>query len=264
MIETTDQMGNTIILNNIPQRIVSVVPSQTELLYDLGLENSIVGITKFCIHPEKIYSTKTKVGGTKKLHIDQILLLNPDIIIANKEENDRQQIEQLQQHFPVWISDIYNLDDSLNMMLELGKLFNKDLIAHKMSDEIKYSFSKLQCIKKRKKVCYLIWNNPIMVAGRNTFINDMLNRCGFENCIEETDSRYPELTIEQLVKLNPDYVFLSSEPFPFKKKHVDYINSVLPNAKSILVNGELFSWYGSRLLSATNYFKFLIEKINSF
>lgn len=262
MIETTDQMGNTIVLNNIPQRIVSVVPSQTELLYDLGLENSIVGITKFCIHPDKIYSTKTKVGGTKKLHIDQIQLLNPDIIIANKEENDRQQIEQLQQHFPVWISDIYNLDDALNMMLKLGKLFNKDLIAHKMSDEIKSSFSKLQSIKKRKKVCYLIWNNPIMVAGKNTFINDLLSRCGFDNCIEEADSRYPEITIEQLIKLNPDFVFLSSEPFPFNEKHVTYFNSILPRTKTVLVDGELFSWYGSRLLKSSFYFESLLNKIN--
>ncbi len=148
------------------------------------------------------------------------------------------------------------------MMLKLGKLFNKDLIAHKMSDEIKSSFSKLQNIKKRKKVCYLIWNNPIMVAGKNTFINDLLSRCGFDNCIEEADSRYPEITIEQLIKLNPDFVFLSSEPFPFNEKHVTYFNSILPRTKTVLVDGELFSWYGSRLLKSSFYFESLLNKIN--
>ena len=261
MIETIDQLGNKLKFKIMPHRIISVVPSQTELLYDLGLENNLIGITKFCIHPEELYKSKFKVGGTKQLNLEKIKALQPDLIIANKEENDREQIEELQKHFPVWISDIFTLEDALNMINELGKLFKKETIAHKMINEINYSFSNLIKFTHSKKICYLIWNNPIMAAGKKTFINDMLIRCGFENAIQSEDSRYPVLSINNLQTYNPEVVFLSSEPYPFKKHHLEYFKKHLPNANLILVDGEMFSWYGSRLLKACNYFKIIQENL---
>jgi len=102
-----------------------------------------------------------------------------------------------------------------------------------------------------------------MVAGKNTFINEMLVKCGLENVIDDIHSRYPELSIDTLKSFNPDYVFLSSEPFPFKTAHLNYFQSQLPNSKVILVDGEFFSWYGSRLINACNYFKRLMKEINS-
>jgi len=263
MIETVDQLGNKLKFNSTPKRIVSVVPSQTELLFDLGLENAIVAITKFCIHPEIIFKTKTKVGGTKQLNLDKIKALCPDLIIANKEENDKQQIEELKKFCPVWISDIYTLEDAKKMISVLAKLFQKEFIAHKMINEINLNFSTLSKFSDQKKVCYLIWNEPIMVAGKNTFINEMLVKCGLENVIDDIHSRYPELSIDTLKSFKPDYVFLSSEPFPFKNAHLNYFQSQLPNSKVILVDGEFFSWYGSRLINACNYFKRLMKEINS-
>lgn len=258
-MQYTDQIGNIISLNQIPKRIVSLVPSQTELLFDLGLENEIVGITKFCIHPDKIFKSKDKIGGTKQLNINKIKELKPDLVIANKEENVKEQIEELAKEFPVWTSDIYNLQDSIEMIEKIGELTSKESEAKNMSVEIKNRFNHLY--KRNKRVLYLIWNKPYMAAGQYTFIGDMLNHCGLINVIEGKESRYPELSEEKIKELNPDYIFLSSEPYPFSNVHLNELYSKFPNSKPILVDGEMFSWYGSRLLKSADYFNQLMASI---
>ena len=120
-----DQLGRSVELLNAPKRIVSLVPSQTELLFDLGLNDKVVGITKFCVHPEGWYRTKKRIGGTKQLHIDEIKELTPDLIIANKEENVRDQIEELAKDFPVWISDVNNLDSASSMITGIGEITSR-------------------------------------------------------------------------------------------------------------------------------------------
>src|SRR5690606_6735162 len=135
----TDQIGTTITLHKIPERIVSIVPSQTELLFDLGLEEKIVGITKFCVHPYHFKATKTLVGGTKKVHYEKIRLLNPDIIIANKEENTQEIVEELQKIAPVWTSDIKTLDDNKAMISEFGKMFNCRTEAENLNHKIDFA-----------------------------------------------------------------------------------------------------------------------------
>ncbi|MEY4003793.1 MAG: hypothetical protein RIT07_1835, partial [Bacteroidota bacterium] len=190
-----DQMGRRVEVPENPRRIVSLVPSQTELLYDLGLKELIVGQTLFCIHPQEHFKTATKIGGTKKLNIQAIRDLQPDLIIGNKEENDQSQIQELEKEFPVWMSDIFNLEDALHMIKEVGEICNRREIAHDLSLEIEQGFASLEHIKKTgKKALYFIWRKPYMVAGRNTFIQDMLQYCGLENAITETDSRYPEIS----------------------------------------------------------------------
>jgi ABC-type Fe3+-hydroxamate transport system substrate-binding protein len=263
MIFSTDQLGNNIKLNSIPKRVISIVPSQTELLIDLGLQDKLIGITKFCIHPKAICKQIEKVGGTKQLNLEKIKSLNPDLIIANKEENDRQQIEELQKFFPVWISDIYDLEDALQMISNLGLLFEKQQKATEMINQINLNFSSINKLNQSNSVCYLIWNKPMMAAGRNTFIHAMLDCCGFTNVITGENLRYPELTEKELIDYQPDCLLLSSEPFPFKETHIDYFKSILPNAKITLVDGEAFSWYGSRLLKATNVFEKLIKKLKN-
>jgi len=254
----TDQMHRTIEVNKPLKRIVSIVPSQSELLWHLGLEKELVGITKFCIHPHQMATSVALVGGTKKLNIQKIRELQPDIIIANKEENEQSQIEELAREFPVWISDIHNLDESLQMIEMLGELFNKKEKALELTTNIKSTFQQLTIPiaigAPNVKVAYFIWNEPMMVAGKNTFIDDMLKRCNFENVFLHKDSRYPEVSIEELQKANPELILLSSEPFPFKEKHVNEFQKHLPNAKTMIVDGELFSWYGSRLQHSANYF----------
>ncbi|MDP4845281.1 MAG: helical backbone metal receptor [Salibacteraceae bacterium] len=256
-----DQMGREVEVSFPPFRIVSLVPSQTELLADLGLENEVVGITKFCIHPNDWFETKMRIGGTKNVNRDKLLELNPDLIIANKEENTKEDIDWLAQQFPVWISDIKTLDDALEMIESIGRLTHKSAEAKAIATPIKQSFERLNSESKRKKkVVYLIWKNPLMAAGRDTFINEMLSKAGFENSITEADSRYPELADEDLRKLNPDVVFLSSEPFPFKGKHTDELKAKFPSLKFVEVDGELFSWYGSRLLKSAKYFELLCKE----
>lgn len=249
----SDQMHRTIEVNKPLKRIVSIVPSQSELLWHLGLEKELVGITKFCIHPHHMATSVTLVGGTKKLNIQKIRELQPDIIIANKEENEQSQIEELVKEFPIWISDIHNLDESLQMIEMLGELFDRKEKSIELVATINSTFQQLTT-SPIVKSAYFIWNNPMMVAGKNTFINDMLKRCNFENVFLHKDSRYPETSIEELQKANPELILLSSEPFPFKEKHVNEFQKHLPKAKVIIVDGELFSWYGSRLQHSANYF----------
>jgi len=242
------------------QKIISVVPSQTEFLYDLGLDEEVIGITKFCVHPESWFRTKTRVGGTKQLNIDLIRELDPDLILANKEENVKEQIEELAKDFNVWISDIHDLDDAYAMMQTIGELTGKTETANNIIDRIRIAFSQLQTPHSpqdpldKLQTLYLIWKNPYMSVGHDTFIHSMLEIAGFENCCRKK-LRYPELTIEEIRELNPDLIFLSSEPFPFKEKHVQEFSKLELRAKIMLVDGEMFSWYGSRLLKAVNYFK---------
>ena len=147
----TDQLNRRIKINFPPKRIVSLVPSQTELLVDLGLENELVGITRFCIHPKNIFDTKTKVGGTKNYNLDKIRALKPDLIIANKEENDKESLETLAKEFPVWISDIKNLEEANTMILEVGKLCAKENEAIKIVTKIENSFASLKEFQIKKK-----------------------------------------------------------------------------------------------------------------
>jgi ABC-type Fe3+-hydroxamate transport system substrate-binding protein len=252
-----DQLNRTVHLSGIPRRIVSLVPSQTELLYDLGLDEEVVGITKFCVHPRSWFQTKKRVGGTKKLHIEIIRQLQPDLIIANKEENNQSDIEALEKEFPVWVSDIQNIQDALGMIVAIGEITAKEHAARQLILHIQTAFN--QPIPKKRTAVYAIWCNPWMFAGKDTFITEMMREAGFENIIQ--DSRYPILDEEQIKSLNPEYILLSSEPFPFAEKHKTHWKNILPDTEVILVDGEYFSWYGSRMLKAIDYFRTLNETL---
>lgn len=253
-MQFTDQLHRTISLDTYPRRIISLVPSQSELLWDLGLQAELKGITKFCIHPETMFRSVPRVGGTKTIDLDKVRALKPDLIIGNKEENEQSQIEQLMPEFPVWMSDINHYADSLDMIQKVGSLTNRVQQANTLITEISAGFQKLPTISERhKRVLYLIWRNPFMAAGNSTFINDMLTRMGLHNVMGEETSRYPEVTMDTLPELKPDLVFLSSEPYPFKEQHISELQQILPQAKICLVDGELFSWYGSRLKQAPAY-----------
>src|SRR5690606_15111014 len=234
-----DQMGNIISLPDYPKRIVSLVPSQTELLADFGLDNKVTGITKFCVHPSRWRSEKTIVGGTKMVNIETVRSLKPDLIIGNKEENEKKDIEQLQLEFPVWMSDIHNLEEALSMIQCLGDVTNSHHVASRICSTISGEFKSLP--QAKQSVLYLIWRDPWMAAGRHTFIDDMLSRNGLKNVLDE--SRYPILAEEALGSLEPDYIFLSTEPYPFREKHISEVQAMFPGAFIRLVDGEMFSWY---------------------
>lgn len=255
-----DQMNREVRLVDFPKRIVSLVPSQTELLYDLGLEDRVVGITKFCIHPESWFRNKARVGGTKKINFEAIGALNPDLIIGNKEENTESDIKILSELYPVWMSDISTFSDALEMIKSIGEITQTENQANQLIQEIEINFAHLKSELTSKKVLYFIWENPFMVVGKSTFIDELLYKIGFKNCVNS--ERYPDFTEEQLIALKPDFIFLSSEPYPFKEEHIEHYEKLFPNAQVFLVDGEYFSWYGSRLKAVPSYFQELLSQLS--
>lgn len=231
------------------------MPSQTELLFDFGLNEEIIGVTKFCIHPAEKVKGKAKIGGTKNLDIELIRSLKPDLIIGNKEENVEGQILELMQEFTVWMSDINDLEDAKHTIHQIGDMVDRAPEAAYLNHLISFGFNDLQTLALQhninKKVAYFIWKNPYMLAGQHTFINHMLAMIGLSNVVRS--SRYPAVELKDLQLLDPDVVFLSSEPYPFRKKHIKEIEAALPRAAVMLVDGEMFSWYGSRLVKAVQY-----------
>ncbi|MCO6494694.1 MAG: ABC transporter substrate-binding protein [Bacteroidetes bacterium] len=253
MTIVVDQLGRNVEINLPPKRIVSLVPSQTELLYEIGCGERVVGQTIFCIHPKDKFNTAHKVGGPKKLNLAAIHLLKPDLIIANKEENIKEEIEELAKHYQVWISDIHNLETACEMISTIGKICQKDKQANHLNRRIINEFEQLSFEKKHSCI-YMIWKKPYMAVGGNTFIHDMLGLAGFDNVCATMD-RYPILEIEQMRELNPEFVLLSSEPYPFKEKHRPEFEAIFRHSKILFVDGEMFTWYGSRLQFSPRYFR---------
>ena len=231
------------------------------MLFYFGLKKEVIGITKFCIHPKEWHTNKTKVGGTKNINIDIVKKLNPDLIIANKEDNEKDQVEELAKHFPVWVTNVNNLQDAMQMITDVGELTHVINKAENLIAKIKRGFSQLQTTHHKLKTIYLIWKDPYMTVGGDTFINDMMDQCGLQNIFEH-QNRYPQITLDALQNVDTELILLSSEPYPFKEKHIHELQQYIPAKKIILVDGEMFSWYGSRLLHAPAYFKDLIKSIS--
>ena len=265
MAQLMDPTGFSLTLADRPRRIVSLVPSQTELLFDLGLNESVVGITKYCIHPHAKIQNKVIVGGTKNPDLSVIRELRPDLIIGNKEENRREDIEALRTEFPFWVSDIGSLADATAMIREIGRLVQNETSADWLAARIEERFealtTELALLPIGKRVAYFIWRKPWMVAGGGTFIDSMLQRAGLHNVFSNLP-RYPECSKESLFRSRPEVILLSSEPYPFKEMHVAEFRAVCPDCQILLVNGELFSWYGSRLLRTPTYLQSLITSLS--
>ena len=258
----TDQMGHRITLPALPQRIVSLVPSQTELLFYLGLADRVVGLTKFCIHPQPHVKQKTIIGGTKNFHLEAIDALRPDLIIGNKEENYKEGIEALQQKYPVWMSDIYTLEDALQMMRQVGQLTGTEAKATDLVQEINTGFQGLQPAQPPLSAAYFIWREPYMAVGSHNIIDHILQHCGFRNVFADLP-RYPEITPEMLQEAAPQLILLSSEPYPFKEKHIAEFQALCPQALVKVVDGEMFSWYGNRLLHAPAYLQQIVREVSA-
>lgn len=255
-------------LSTTTPRIVSLVPSITELLYDLELEQEVVGITKFCIHPDEWFKTKPRIGGTKTVDTEKVFFTMPTLILANKEENVKEQVEALREMAPVYVSDVSTLKDACDMIFTIGTLTGKSAKAKEIIRTVDERFSELRKIvaaesdTSKPRATYFIWREPYMAAGGDTFIHDMMMQCGLENVFADVN-RYPEVSIEQLADMNCEWLLLSSEPYPFAAKHREEIQKVIPHMKILLVDGEMFSWYGSRLMLAPEYFTQLLQQIHA-
>jgi len=266
-MEFIDHIGSKVVLTKYPERIVSIVPSQTELLFDLGLKDKIVGITRYCVEPKGLVEEVIKVGGTKKLDLQLIQTLRPDLVIANKEENRKEDVEKIREFAPVWVSAVSNFDEALKLILDIGEITQRSFEARNLVSKIseKKDYFVENIMKKGlngSTVLYFIWRKPFMIAGSDTFINSMLKICGLKNLaseLEGVEGRYPKVETEVLKKINPDFVFLSTEPYPFCEKHLQEFQEIFPLSQIKIVRGDYFSWYGSRMVRAFDYFLELFE-----
>jgi ABC-type Fe3+-hydroxamate transport system substrate-binding protein len=255
----TDALGRPVVLSKRPERIISLVPSQTELLVDLGVEGRLLGRTRYCIHPREKLATVPAVGGTKRVDLSLIQTLKPDLVIAEKEENPQDVVDSLAALAPVYVTDVVSISSAVSMCRDVGQLAGLAPEAERLAAQIEAAMNGAKNLVERpERVLYLIWRKPWMAAGEGTFIHACLEHIGFKNAVSPS-TRYPELDLDSLVSLNPDRVFLSSEPFPFKESHAEEIRSALPRARVELVDGELFSWYGSRMLKMPAYWNSLIR-----
>ncbi len=262
-----DSLNRIVDLLENPKRIVSLVPSLTELLHDMGLERQIVGVTKFCVHPIHYLATKTLVGGTKKVNFETIKNLQPDFILCSKEENTEEMVLELEKIAPVFVFDVNSYDEALELINKLGVLLNRRTQAGHIIDKITFQFNTFQNEIKDVpiiKVAYFIWANPWMVAGNNTFINDMLRICRFEN-VYANEKRYPEIKIEKIpLRAKRDILFFSSEPYDFSDDEVYEVMQKNRKILTVFVDGQYFSWYGSRLIKAFDHFSQIHKKIANF
>ena len=233
-----------------PRRIVSLVPSLTEALAALGLDDETVGLTRFCVHPADWKARKSVVGGTKNVDVERVLGLRPDLVVANREENERAPVEALvAAGVPVWLSDITTVDEALDAIQELGRLTSRGAEAASLTEQITAGFDALERPQAEPlRAVYLIWRDPWMTVGGDTFVHDVMARGGLANAYGDR-TRYPAVTPDEIVGARPDVVLLSSEPFPFRESHLAEVRAFVPSARVVLVDGEAFSWYGPRLLT---------------
>ncbi|MEB3102546.1 helical backbone metal receptor [Ferviditalea candida] len=243
-----------------PRKIISLCPSITETLYALGLGGQIAGRTRYCIHPADQVKQAAIVGGTKQVKEELISRLQPDLIIAEKEENSKDMVEHLAEHFPVYACNVENFDDALKMIHDLGVICNREEAADKMASAVIEQFGHLQP-SRAGRAAYVIWRNPYMVAGGRTFIDSILKKSGFNNVFRDLLERYPVVTIEDFLREKPDFILLSSEPYPFKDQHKEEFLQQVPGAKPVLVDGESFSWYGVHMIKTPAYLNALLKEM---
>lgn len=261
MFASRDQIGNLLEFKTYPQKVICLVPSITEYLYDLELGDKVIGITKFCVHPKEWREEKEIIGGTKQQHLDKINKLQPDLIIASKEENVKQYVEKLSKICPVYVSDVSDFDSAFEMMKDIGGLVGRPEKTEEITQNINQQFDLVKKSAFDINIAYCIWKSPWMWAGADTFISSMLGYGGFRNIIQK--NRYPEIEVSEIVKDEPDFIFLSSEPFPFQSQHIQELKEEFPHTNFIIVDGEIFSWYGSRMLKAPEYFNSLLNQLKT-
>ncbi|HEX6595019.1 MAG TPA: helical backbone metal receptor [Bacillota bacterium] len=253
MKTVSDYLHRSMTYTYPPKRIISLSPAITETMYHLQLHDEIVGRTRFCIYPKDHVNDAVKVGGTKDIKLEAIDQLKPDIIIAEKEENTKEIIKTLEKHYPVYVFEIQTIDDALHMIQDLGRLTDRETLAADLTSEIVTQFQTLPEVD-HVRVAYVIWRNPYMVVGKDTYIQSVLDKMGFINPFTSFTGRYPLVSEEDFQKAELDYVFLATEPYRFQAKHFEEFSNMMPHVQPLLVDGEMF-WYGAKMIKAATYFR---------
>lgn len=236
-----------------PKRIVSLCPSLTETLCALGLGHRMAGRTRYCIHPQQEVRDMRIVGGTKDIDMDVLRDIEPDLVFAVKEENRKEDIGNISAIAPVYVFDVRSFGDSLMMMLSLGRMMSMRGRAIDMVNEIELLYSRLPALSYSMKYLFMVWRDPWMSIGQDTYTDSVLACAGFQNCMSEREERYPVLTEKEITESGAELVILPSEPFPFEGIHRQEIRRILPRAMVVFADGEMMSWYGARMLHAAPY-----------
>ncbi len=250
-----DDLKRRVTLPDHPRRIVCLCPSLTETLFALGAGHRVVGRTHYCVHPNPSVQSANTVGGTKDVNIASVVQLQPDLVIAEKEENVAEQIQCLAHTFPVCVFDVESIASALESIRKLGRISNTEVKAQKLASSIEAALSVRHSPTQRLRVIYLIWQKPYIAAGSRTYINDVLHYAGFENLCHCGESRYPKLNHEQIVAHAPDVLFLATEPFPFDESHACHLRDHFAPARVEIIDGEIMSWYGVRMTKLAPYLK---------
>ena len=258
-----DCLGDEISIPKNITKIVSLVPSISELIYDLNAEDKIVGVTKFCVHPKYFQIEKTVVGGVQEFDIDKIIALKPDVVFASKDENFEDEIIELRKHVPVYVTDVKNVNEAISMIKTIGALLNKRSDADKITMKIDMQLKDLAKVTDDllyRSAAYFVWNDPWVAAGKDTFIDSLLKLIKVDNVFSNLKERYPMVTGANIHIGNPQMIMLPSEPFKFEDKHAIEIGRHTHDAATFFVDGQMFSWYGSRLVKSIDYLKLLAVK----
>jgi ABC-type Fe3+-hydroxamate transport system substrate-binding protein len=241
-----------------PRRIVSLIPSTTELLCDLGLAERLVGVTAYCVEPQEIVRTKVRIGGEKDPDLEKIRALGPDLVIANIEENVRAHVDTLRGWgIPVWVTYPRTVAESLRMIRDLGALTGTGARAEAMAAALESEVSAARAARSGPpvRVFYAIWRNPYMTVSGDTYISDALATCGAANVFAGAPARYPAVALEEVAARRPEVILLPDEPFRFRRAHVGDF-APWPDVPAVrdgrvhLVGGKPFSWHGRRLADA--------------
>jgi len=235
-------------------RIVSLVPSITELVCELGLGDQLVGRTGFCIHPKEALKRIPKVGGTKSVDLEKIRQLAPTHVIVNVDENKKETADALAAFVPnVVVTHPLAPLDNLALYRQIGDAFGKQREAEDLCARFELTYQDV--VKKnfsRKRVLYLIWKGPWMTVSRDTYVSRTLDLFGLQTLPESASARYPAISLEESWLRDAEFVLLSSEPYRFREKHLDEIRNAL-RRPARLIDGEMTSWYGSRAIRGLRY-----------
>ncbi len=271
-MRTVDDLGFKLDLPAQPRRIVSLVPSWTETLFAFGAAGAIVGVTRFCVEPADAVAAVPKIGGTKNPDIKAILDLKPDLVIANAEENRREDIEKLRiGGAAVFTTYPRTVASAVESILKLGNVVGRSAEAGAMTREIVKSVSEIETglgawSKLRFRVFCPVWKNPWIAFNGDTYAHDVLRMVGFNNIYATAGDRYPRVTLDEALDLRPDYVLLPDEPYEFSAKDVEELKPLLPPALSrrvVLINGRDLHWYGARMVHGLKTLSALLSRVRA-
>jgi len=253
-----DASGVALSLSGAPRRIVSLIPSTTELLCALGLAEALVGITVYCVEPRDVVRGKTRVGGEKDPDLAVIRSLAPDLVIANVEENRREDVDELRAAgIPVWVTYPRTVAEGLAMIRDLGEVTGARDRARALLDTLEPLYAQARAGAAARPpvgVFYPIWREPWMTVGADTYVHDLLVTCGGTNVFADR-VRYPTITLDEMAARGPEVIFLPDEPFRFRRAHLRDFQAypavpAVRDGRIHLVDGKPFSWHGPRLADA--------------